>query len=49
MTTDNQAVGLPHMPWFARSVHKFAPLIILAWVGLVVCLSMFVPDFGQGR
>ncbi|MGA8251699.1 MAG: MMPL family transporter [Mycobacterium sp.] len=47
MTTDNQAVGLPHMPWFARSVHKFAPLIILAWVGLVVCLSMFVPTLDK--
>jgi RND superfamily putative drug exporter len=47
MTTDNQAVGLPHMPWFARSVHKFAPLIILVWVGLVVCLSMFVPSLDK--
>ena len=41
---NNEAVGLPHMPWFAHGVHKFAPLILLAWVGLVVCLSMFVPD-----
>ena len=39
-----QAAGLPHMPFFARTVHKFAVLIVLAWVGLVVCLSMFVPD-----
>ncbi|MEZ0349346.1 RND family transporter [Mycobacterium sp. pR1184] len=42
--TDNQAVGLPHMPLFARSVYKFAPLIVVGWVALVVCLSMFVPD-----
>ncbi|WP_232232179.1 MMPL/RND family transporter [Mycobacterium triplex] len=32
------------MPFFARTVYKFAPLIVLGWVGLVVCLSMFVPD-----
>jgi putative drug exporter of the RND superfamily len=32
------------MPIFARSVHKFAPLIILGWIGLVVVLSMFVPS-----
>ncbi len=40
----NEAAGLPHMPWFAHGVYKFAPLIILAWVALVVSLSMFVPD-----
>ncbi len=27
--TDNQAVGLPHMPIFARSVHKLAVPILL--------------------
>jgi RND superfamily putative drug exporter len=42
--SDNQAAGLPHMPFFARTVHKFAPLIVLGWIGMVVCLSMFVPD-----
>ncbi|MEE6135469.1 MMPL family transporter [Mycobacterium sp. 050128] len=42
--TDHQAAGLPHMPLFARSVYKFAPLIVVGWVALVVCLSMFVPD-----
>jgi RND superfamily putative drug exporter len=42
--TDNKAVGLPHMPFFAKNVHKYAVLIVLAWVGLVVCLSLFVPD-----
>src|SRR5271166_3522138 len=42
--TDYQAAGLPHMPFFARTVHKFAVLIVLGWIGLVVCLSMFVPD-----
>jgi putative drug exporter of the RND superfamily len=41
--TDNRAAGLPHMPIFARSVHKFALLIVLGWVGLVVALSVFVP------
>ncbi len=41
--TDNPAAGLPHMPIFARSVHKFALLIVLAWIGLVVVLSVFVP------
>ncbi|BAX90835.1 RND family transporter [Mycobacterium shigaense] len=40
----NDAVGLPHMPFFARTVYRFAPLIVLGWVGLVVVLSMFVPD-----
>ncbi|SPM38870.1 membrane protein [Mycobacterium numidiamassiliense] len=40
----NDAVGLPHMPFFAKNVYKFAGLIVLGWVGLVVCLSMFVPD-----
>jgi putative drug exporter of the RND superfamily len=42
--SNNQAAGLPHMPFFARTVHKYALLIVLGWVGLVVCLSMFVPD-----
>jgi putative drug exporter of the RND superfamily len=42
--TDNQAAGLPHMPIFARTVHKFALLIVLAWIGLVVVLSIFVPS-----
>jgi putative drug exporter of the RND superfamily len=42
--TDNRAAGLPHMPIFARSVHKFALLIVLAWIGLVVALSTFVPS-----
>ena len=41
--TDNKTAGLPHMPIFARSVHKFALLIVLAWIGLVVVLSTFVP------
>jgi len=40
--TDNKTAGLPHMPIFARSVHKFALLIVLAWIGLVVALSVFV-------
>jgi len=44
MTTDNQAAGLPHMPFFARAVHKGALLIVLGWVGLVVVLSLFVPS-----
>ncbi|HEV7579656.1 MAG TPA: MMPL family transporter, partial [Mycobacterium sp.] len=42
--SDQQAAGLPHMPLFARTVHKFALLIVLGWIGMVVCLSMFVPD-----
>jgi putative drug exporter of the RND superfamily len=42
--TDNKAAGLPHMPVFARSVHKFAVLIVLGWIGLVVVLSVFVPS-----
>ena len=42
--TDNKTVGLPHMPIFARSVHKFAPLIVLGWIGLVVVISTFVPS-----
>jgi putative drug exporter of the RND superfamily len=42
--TDNKTAGLPHMPIFARSVHKFALLIVLAWIGLVVALSVFVPS-----
>ncbi len=41
--TDNQVAGLPHMPLFARSVHKLAVPIILFWVGLVVALSVFIP------
>ncbi len=44
MTTDNQAAGLPHMPFFARAVHKGALLIVLGWLGLVVLLSVFVPS-----
>jgi len=42
--TDNKTAGLPHMPIFARSVHMFAVLIVLAWIGLVVALSVFVPS-----
>ena len=42
--TGNKTAGLPHMPIFARSVHKFALLIVLAWIGLVVALSVFVPS-----
>jgi putative drug exporter of the RND superfamily len=45
--TDNRAAGLPHMPIFARSVHKLAPLIILAWLGLVVVLSVFLPPLDK--
>ncbi len=45
--TDNRAAGLPHMPIFARSVHKFALLIVLFWVGLVVALSVFVPPLDK--
>ncbi|MFZ1177970.1 MAG: MMPL family transporter [Mycobacterium sp.] len=41
--TDNQAAGLPHMPIFARSVHRLAVPIVLFWLGLVVVLSVFVP------
>lgn len=42
--TDNQAAGLPHMPVFARTVHKLAVPVVLAWVGLVVVLSVLVPS-----
>jgi RND superfamily putative drug exporter len=45
--TDKRAAGLPHMPIFARSVHKLAPLIILAWLGLVVVLSVFLPPLDK--
>jgi hypothetical protein len=45
--TDRRAAGLPHMPIFARSVHKLAPLIILAWLGLVVVLSVFLPPLDK--
>ncbi|MFV0493813.1 RND family transporter [Mycobacterium sp.] len=31
-------------PVFAHAVYKLAPLIILAWVGLAVTLSVFVPS-----
>ncbi len=41
--TDNQAAGLPHMPIFARTVHRLAVPIVLFWIGLVVVLSVFVP------
>ncbi|MDD4866539.1 MAG: MMPL family transporter, partial [Mycobacterium sp.] len=45
MTDDTAAAaGLPRMPVFARTVHKFAVPIVLAWVGLVVVLSVFVPS-----
>ncbi|ORV88473.1 hypothetical protein AWC11_15250 [Mycobacterium interjectum] len=47
MTIDNKAAGLPHMPIFARSVHRLAPLIVLAWVGLVVVLSVFLPPLDK--
>jgi putative drug exporter of the RND superfamily len=42
--SDHAAAGLPHMPFFARSVYKYALLIVLGWIAMVVCLSMFVPD-----
>jgi putative drug exporter of the RND superfamily len=47
MTIDNKAAGLPHMPMFARTIHKFALLVVLAWVGLVVVLSVFVPPLDK--
>ncbi len=40
----NPAAELPTMPAFARTVHKFAVPIVLAWVGLVVVLVTFVPS-----
>lgn len=45
--TTNTAAGLPHMPLFARAVHKGALLIVLGWVGLVVVLSVFVPTLDK--
>ncbi|CQD24080.1 MmpL family transport protein [Mycobacterium lentiflavum] len=42
--TDDRAAGLPHMSVFARSVHKLAVPVVLAWVGLVVVLSVLVPS-----
>ena len=45
--TTNEAAGLPHMPLFARSVHKLAVPIILFWLGIVVVLSVFVPPLDQ--
>lgn len=44
MIDNTAAAGLPRMPVFARTVHKFAVPIVLAWVGLVVVLSVFVPS-----
>jgi len=38
---------LPQMPRIARSVHKLAVPIVLSWIGLVVVLTMFVPDLEQ--
>ncbi len=45
--TDNQAAGLPHMPLFARSVHKLAVPVVLFWIGVVVVLSVFVPPLDK--
>ena len=45
--TESQAAGLPHMPLFARAVHKGAVPIVLFWVGLVVVFSMFVPPLDK--
>ncbi|ASL07603.1 MULTISPECIES: MMPL/RND family transporter [Mycobacterium] len=42
--TDDRAAGLPHMPVFARTVHKLAVPVVFAWVGLVVVLSVLVPS-----
>ncbi|OIN80275.1 MMPL family transporter [Mycobacterium malmoense] len=45
--TDNQAVGLPHMPIFARTIHKLALPVVLFWIGLVVVLSVLVPSLDK--
>ncbi|MDT5348104.1 MAG: putative drug exporter of the superfamily [Mycobacterium sp.] len=37
------AAGLPHMPIFARAIHKGALFVVLGWIALVVVLSVFVP------
>lgn len=42
--TANQTAQLPTSPRFARAVHKLAVPIVLAWVGLVVALTVFVPS-----
>jgi len=42
--TANQTAKLPTSPRFARAVHKLAVPIVLAWVGLVVALAVFVPS-----
>ncbi|MCV7075654.1 MULTISPECIES: MMPL/RND family transporter [Mycobacterium] len=42
--TANQTAQLPTSPRFARAVHKLAVPIVLAWVGLVVVLTVFVPS-----
>ncbi|MEI7715589.1 MAG: MMPL family transporter [Mycobacterium sp.] len=45
--TENQGATLPHMPLFARSVHKLAIPIILFWVGLVVAFGVLVPPLDE--
>nr|WP_081290419.1 MMPL family transporter [Mycobacterium asiaticum] len=40
----NPNAELPTSPRFAHAVYKFAGLIVLAWVGLIVVLSIFVPS-----
>ena len=44
MSVKTTPSGFPHMPFFAKDVYKFARLILLGWIAMVVCLSMFVPD-----
>jgi putative drug exporter of the RND superfamily len=43
----NPAAELPKMPRFARTVHKLAVPIVLLWIGLVVALTLTVPDLEQ--
>lgn len=40
----NPPADLPTSPRFAHAVYKFAGLILVGWVVLVVVLSVFVPS-----
>ncbi len=43
-TDEFPAAGRPHRPFIPRMIRLFALPIIVVWVGVIVCLNVFVPQ-----
>jgi putative drug exporter of the RND superfamily len=42
--TDTISTQNPQRPFFARAIRKFSPLVVLAWIALVVMVNVIVPQ-----